>query len=102
MTLLDGLARLAVEYDSLGYAHREIGLDAVGQAIHRKPSTVFRNGDFGLLDGPPVDYSAAIDRGDAIWTEPAEFERLWLSVDAVPVRSPSRLKDWCQRVWRRS
>ena len=77
LMLLSNLASLASEVDSSGYVHREIGFDAAGAVIHKKPSESHQRGDYGLLDGPPIDVDIAIARGIAREIPPTEFDQAW-------------------------
>jgi hypothetical protein len=71
------VARLAAEIAPDGYPEREVGLDESATIIHRKPSDIHRHGDYGLLDGPPIDVDVALRRGDAHEIDERAFLELW-------------------------
>lgn len=65
-----GLSRILTEVDSEGKVTREIGLNEVGDVIHRHPGEPSRaaHGVFDL---------AKIALSDGLNLDAAEFERLW-------------------------
>lgn len=67
-----GLSRIFTEIDAQGAVIREIGLNEVGEVVHRHPGLPSR-AEYGVFDSAKIGAADSDDVGSQ------EFDRLWLA-----------------------